>query len=86
MEFRLDKSNQRYNSTVASNNKLRGEIDKLRRERKIFQQVYEKLSVDLDLKKKEMERIVKIANNANVDREMATNELTELIKQAEEEK
>lgn len=86
MEFRLDKSNQRYNSTIASNNKLRGEIDKLRRERKIFQQVYLKLSDDLDVKKKEMERIVKIANNANVDREQATNELTELIKQAEEEK
>ena len=36
LEFRLDKSNQRYNSTIASNNKLRNEIDKLRRERKIF--------------------------------------------------
>ena len=86
LEFRLDKSNQRYNSTIASNNKLRGEIDKLRRERKIFQQVYVKLSTDLETKKQEMERIVKIANNANSDREQATNELTELIKQAEEEK
>ena len=36
LEFRLDKSNQRYNSTIASNNKLRSEIDQLRRERKIF--------------------------------------------------
>lgn len=86
LEFRLDKSNQRYNSTYANNQKLRGEIDKLRRERKIFQQVYEKLSDDLEMKKQEMERIVKIANNANTDREQATNELTELIKQAEEEK
>ena len=86
LEFRLDKSNQRYNSTVANNNKLRTEIDKLRRERKIFQEVFKKLSQDLDVKKKEMERIVKIANNANHDREQATNELTELIKQAEEEK
>lgn len=86
LEFRLDKSNQRYNQTYANNQKLRGEIDKLRRERKIFQQVYEKLSDDLDLKKQEMERIVKIANNANQDREQATNELTELIKHAEEEK
>ena len=86
LEFRLDKSNQRYNSTIASNNKLREEINKLRRERKIFQQVYEKLSDDLENKKQEMERIVKIANNANQDREQATNELTELIKQAEEEK
>jgi len=86
LEFRLDKSNQRYNHTVASNTKLRGEIDKLRRERKIFQQVYTKLSDDLDTKKQEMNRIVKIANNANQDREQATNELTDLIKQAEEEK
>ena len=86
LEFRLDKSNQRYNSTYANNQKLRDEIDKLRRERKIFQQVYEKLSGDLEMKKQEMERIVKIANNANFDREEATNDLTELIKQAEEEK
>ena len=86
LEFRLDKSNQRYNSTIASNNKLRSEINQLRRERKIFQQVYQKLSDDLESKKQEMERIVKIANNANQDRDQATNELTELIKQAEEEK
>jgi hypothetical protein len=37
LEFRLDKSNQRYNQTIANNNKLRGEINQLRRERKIFQ-------------------------------------------------
>ena len=51
LEFRLDKSNQRYNSTIARNNILREEINKLRRERKIFQQVYEKLSDDLENKK-----------------------------------
>ena len=86
LENRLDKSNQKYNSTIAYNKKLREEIDTLRRERLVFEQIYSKLTSDLETKKKEMEKIVKIANTANQDREQATNELTELIKQAEEEK
>lgn len=86
LENRLDKSNQKYNSTIAYNKNLREEIDTLRRERLVFEQIYSKLNTDLDSKKKEMEKIVKIAETANQDREQATNELTDLIKQAEEEK
>jgi uncharacterized coiled-coil DUF342 family protein len=82
----LDKANQKYNQTIAYNKSLRDEIDTLRRERLVFEQIYSKLTSDLEAKKKEMEKIVKIANTANQDREHATNELTELIKQAEEEK
>jgi hypothetical protein len=37
LENRLDKSNQKYNSTVAYNRKLRDEIDTLRRERLVFE-------------------------------------------------
>ena len=36
LEFKLDKSNQRYNQTVANNVKLRDEIDLLRKERKVY--------------------------------------------------
>ncbi len=82
----MDKANQKYNQTIAYNKSLRDEIDTLRRERLVFEQIYSKLTSDLEAKKKEMEKIVKIANTANQDREHATNELTELIKQAEEEK
>lgn len=80
LENRLDKANQKYNQTIAYNKNLRDEIDTLRRERLVFEQIYSKLTSDLEVKKKEMEKIVKIANTANQDREQATNELTELIK------
>jgi len=37
LENRLDKANQKYNSTVAFNKKMRDEIDTLRRERLVFE-------------------------------------------------
>ena len=86
LENRLDKANQKYNSTVAFNKKMRDEIDTLRRERLVFEQIYSKLTSDLETKKKEMDKIVAIANTATQDREEATKELIELIRQAEEEK
>ena len=85
-ENRLDKANQKYNSTVAYNRKLRDEIDTLRRERLVFKDIFDQLTKDLQEKKRDMETIVKIANSANHDREKAMQELADLIKQAEQEK
>ena len=65
LENRLDKANQKYNSTTAYNKKMREEIDTLRRERLVFEQIYAKLTSDLETKKKEMEKIVNIAKTAN---------------------
>jgi chromosome segregation ATPase len=79
LENRLDKANQKFNSTVAYNKKMRDEIDTLRRERLVFEQIYTKLTSDLELKKKEMDKIVTIANSATQDREEATRELIDLI-------
>jgi chromosome segregation ATPase len=80
LENRLDKANQKFNSTVAYNKKMRDEIDTLRRERLVFEQIYTKLTSDLELKKKEMDKIVTIANSATQDREEATRELIDLIR------
>ena len=80
LENRLDKANQKFNSTVAYNKKMRDEIDTLRRERLVFEQIYTKLTSDLELKKKEMDKIVTIANSATHDREEATRELIDLIR------
>lgn len=44
LENRLDKTNQKYNSTVAHNKSLREDIDTLRRERLVFEQIYSKLT------------------------------------------
>ncbi len=86
LENRLDKANQKYNSTLAYNKKMRDEIDTLRRERLVFEGIYSRLTGDLEAKKREMERIVGIAAGATAEREAATRELIELIRQAEEEK
>jgi hypothetical protein len=59
---------------------MRDEIDTLRRERLVFEQIYTKLTSDLELKKKEMDKIVTIANSATQDREEATRELIDLIR------
>ena len=80
LENRLDKANQKYNSTLAYNKKMREEIDTLRRERLAFEQIYSKLTNDLETKKAEMDKIVRIANTATQDREEATKELIELIR------
>ena len=80
LENRLDKANQKFNSTVAYNKEMRDEIDTLRRERLVFEQIYTKLTSDLELKKKEMDKIVTIANSATQDREEATRELIDLIR------
>lgn len=52
----------------------------------MFEEIYEKLTIDLKNKKDKCALIVDIANNANNDWEKATKELAELIKEAEQEK
>ena len=43
LENRLDKANQKFNETIAINRELKNVIDSLRRERVIFDSLYEKL-------------------------------------------
>ena len=49
----------------------------------MFEEIYEKLTIDLKNKKDKCALIVDIANNANTDWEKATKELADLIKEAE---
>ena len=65
---------------------MREQINTLRWEWIVFEEIYEKLTIDLKNKKDKCALIVDIANNANTDREKATKELAELIKEAEQEK
>ena len=43
LENRLDKALKRYNEALANNKRLRENIDNLRRERLVFDQIYKKL-------------------------------------------
>ena len=56
LENRLDKALKRYNEALANNKRLRENIDNLRRERLVFDQIYRKLEKELAEKKKEMAR------------------------------
>jgi len=65
---------------------LRENIDSLRRERVIFDNIYRKLEKELHNKRKDMANIIEIANSAYEERDRAQEKLFMLIKQAEREK
>lgn len=47
LENRLDKANQKFNDSIEHDKNLRDEIDKLRKERFFFENIYKKLEMDL---------------------------------------
>ena len=85
LENRLDKANQKFNEAIAQNKVLREEIDNLRRERVIFDKIYQKLEKELHSKRKDMANIIEAANNAYEDRDKAQDTLTTIKDQAKKE-
>ena len=62
LENRLDKALVNFNEALANNKRLRDEIDSLRRERVVFDNIYKKMERELTEKKKEMANIIEVAN------------------------
>ena len=85
LENRLDKALVKFNEALAQNKELRNEIDNLRRERVVFDQIYNKLEKELHEKKKEMANIIEISNIAYEARDQAQNEIAALRAQADKE-
>jgi chromosome segregation ATPase len=85
LENRLDKALKRYNEALANNKRLRENIDNLRRERLVYDQIYKKLEKELAEKKKEMARIIEISNKAYEARDAAQSEMQALKAQADKE-
>ncbi|GAQ87539.1 hypothetical protein KFL_003590130 [Klebsormidium nitens] len=85
LENRLDKALVKYNEAVAHNKALRENIDNLRRERLVFDQIYKKLERELQEKKREMAHIIEISNLAYESRDAAVNEMAALKAQADKE-
>jgi len=54
LENRLDKANQKFNESIEHDKNLREEIDKLRKERFFFEDIYKKLEKDLEKLRKEI--------------------------------
>lgn len=85
LENRLDKALQNFNTAIAANRSLREQIDTLRRERVVFDDIYRKLENELQSKKKEMANIIEQANAAYEARDSAQAQMASLKQQADKE-
>lgn len=56
---------------ISKNKELRENIDSLRRERVIFDNIYKKLEKELHKKREEMANIIEVANTAYEQRDLA---------------
>jgi len=85
LENRLDKALQKFNDAIEANRGLREQIDTLRGERVVFDDIYKKLENELHAKKKEMASIIEQANAAYEARDSAQAQMAALKQQADKE-
>eukprot|EP00831_Metopus_contortus_P084377 TRINITY_DN9566_c0_g1_i1.p1 TRINITY_DN9566_c0_g1~~TRINITY_DN9566_c0_g1_i1.p1 ORF type:complete len:579 (-),score=165.48 TRINITY_DN9566_c0_g1_i1:205-1941(-) len=82
LENRLDKANQKFNDAMSHNNKLKAQIDSLRRERVIFENIYKRLEGELRKRREEMANKIEEANKAYERRDQAQEETNRLAQEA----
>lgn len=82
LENRLDKANQKFNDAMSHNNKLKAQIDSLRRERVIFENIYKRLEGELRKRREEMASKIEEANRAYEERDRAQEETNLLMQEA----
>ena len=70
LENRLDKANQKFNDSIEYDKKLRAEIDKLRKERFFFENIYKRLEKDLEKVRKEISKNLEEAYDNYEQRDM----------------
>merc|ERR1712139_344960 len=85
MGNRLHHAVQQFNEAISANKNLRNDIDSLRRERAVFDEIYRKLENELQQKKKEMANIIEQANAAYEARDSAPAQMAALKQQADKE-
>eukprot|EP00940_MAST-03C_sp_MAST-3C-sp2_P000241 g241.t1 len=83
LENRLDKSLVKFNNALAENKDLRGKIDNLRKERVVFDEIYQKLSAELNEKKRLMAEIIETSNQSYEARDRAHSEIRAIEQQNE---
>ena len=77
-EHKLDKTLQKYNEAVAENKQLRDNIDALRREKKVFENIYKSLEEEFAAKENEKEMLKEEKKKAVKRRDDARKKLDEL--------
>ena len=83
LENRLDKALVKFNEALAYNTQLRSQIENLRRERSVFDEIYKKLERELQEKKSKMEEIIAATQDAHDLRDQAQQEMLLLKRQAD---
>lgn len=77
-EHKLDKTLQKYNEAVAENKHLRDEIDALRREKKVFENIFTGLEEEFKAREQEKEMLKEEKKQAVKKRDDARKKLDEL--------
>lgn len=85
LETRLDKARIKYNEAQAHNNKLREQIDNLRKDRDSYDVVFKRLTKELKSKKSDVQRLIKASNEAYKSRGEAQAEMMDLKARADKE-
>eukprot|EP00128_Syssomonas_multiformis_P012257 Colp12_sorted_trinity150504_noHs@18467 len=85
LENRLDKALVKFNESLAYNKRLREQIDDLRRERVVFDNIYKKLEKELAEQKKAMAEIIEASNQAYEARDEAQAKMITLKEKADKE-
>lgn len=78
LENRLDKALVKFNEALALNKELRDQIENLRQERVVFDNIYKKMEKELHEKKKEMAKIIESSNAAYEERDETQHKLATL--------
>ena len=69
LENRIDKQLQKFNQAVAQNKNIREQIDSVRREKVVFEEIYEKLSGELTRKKNLLLKTIKKAEDSYLEKQ-----------------
>ena len=69
LENRLDKALIKFNEAIAHNKTLRDDIDELRRERVVFENIYKKMERELQERKLRMAEIIELSNQSYEQRD-----------------
>ena len=88
LENRLDKANQKFNDAIEYDKNLRNEIDKLRKERFFFENIYKKLEKELEKLRKDISKNLEEAydnyEQRDLNQENFENLKAEMIKKETE--
>lgn len=81
----MEKANSKFNESIAQNKVMREDIDNLRKEKVIFENVYTKLENQLGGKRRDVANIIEVANSSYEERDKVQEKLATLISQSEKE-